>query len=73
MVASTLLEEDIGPHGVPMSIATDKAVQSRVTTELVVDYVARDIEVTKRQFEKDYEHQEKAGWRFVPTLTAPEQ
>lgn len=71
MVASTLLEEDMGPHGVPMSLATDKAIQGRVSTELVIDYVARDVEMTRKKFEKDYDHQDKSGWRFVASL-APE-
>jgi hypothetical protein len=68
LLASTQLEQNLGPHGIDMDLATDPAIVPRLRTELVVDHVAADQERTQKRFREDYDHQDQSGWRYVTTL-----
>lgn len=68
LIASRQIEADIGAHGVPMSKATDPAFASRVHVEMVNDHVAEKLAVEERKFQKLYDHQEQAGWRFIAVV-----
>lgn len=69
LLASRQKEREAGPHGIPMSVATDPAMKSKIRTHMTVDFVAQAIANTKKQYEKDYRHQDQSGFSFHATIT----
>jgi len=65
LIASMEREAEIGPHGIPMSVATNKEIAHKVKVDLHVDHVARAIEQTRESYRTEFGHQDQAGWRFT--------
>jgi hypothetical protein len=64
LLASLALELELGPHGVPMHVASDPAVRDRIEVYATTDFVAQKLAQTKASYEKDYSHQDMSGIYF---------
>lgn len=68
LLASRQKESEVGPHGIPMSIATDPAMKSKIRTTMTVDFVAQALAATRKKYEADYPHQDQSGFRFEASI-----
>ena len=68
LLASRQKEREVGPHGIPMSVATDPAMKSKIRTHMEIDFVAAALSATRKQYEKDYAHQDQSGFSFHATI-----
>lgn len=68
LLASRQKEREVGPHGIPMAVATDPAMKPKIRVDMRVDFVAQALAAKRKQYEKDYPHQDQSGFRFEATI-----
>lgn len=69
LLASRQKDAEKGPHGIPMAVATDPSMKAKIRTHMTVDFVAQALAMTRKQYEKDYPHQDQSGFSFHATIT----
>ena len=68
MLESARHDRELGPHGYPMSLATDPATKGRIKVDATVDFIEQAIRNTQDQYRKDYGHQNQNGFVFSAHL-----
>lgn len=59
---------NVGPHGVPMEDALNPDNKGRFVVEAVRDFAADQVTATKKQYERDYGHQDLSSLMWSARL-----